>query len=288
MRRDLHVMEQICYLGDQELRNSPAPLHSAAPRDAARSSRALAASQFVAVMEPYWTTTLRRVATMATWQAIVEPFGITVFGSSIKRVPPDLVSLRFAVSRLDENPKMAFRQTREDAATVMAFLSDTGVQDLQSSNIVLHETHRFIGGEQRFIGYTAKIAFHLVLHRLDAMEKVITGVVEAGVNEFTSVDYQTSRLQEIREEVRREAIDAARKKAENYCRAAGVSLGPVKHIEDVNPDILNRVGEGHVQREPLAMEDISSEAIDPGSIQVAGTVFVSYGIAEEKAGQRNR
>jgi hypothetical protein len=36
MRRDLHVMEQFCYLGGQELVKAQAPLHSAAPRDASR------------------------------------------------------------------------------------------------------------------------------------------------------------------------------------------------------------------------------------------------------------
>ena len=36
MRRDLHVMEQICYLGEQEWMQSQAPLHSASPRGPVR------------------------------------------------------------------------------------------------------------------------------------------------------------------------------------------------------------------------------------------------------------
>ncbi len=41
-------------------------------------------------------------------QAIERPFGITVFGSSIMRIEPDIASLRFAVTRLEQHPKMHF------------------------------------------------------------------------------------------------------------------------------------------------------------------------------------
>ena len=37
-------------------------------------------------------------------QAITNPFGITVFGSSVSRVAPDIASIRAAVSVLEPKP----------------------------------------------------------------------------------------------------------------------------------------------------------------------------------------
>jgi hypothetical protein len=40
--------------------------------------------------------------------AITHPFGISVFGSTLLRVPPDSVVIRAAITRLDEKPSEAF------------------------------------------------------------------------------------------------------------------------------------------------------------------------------------
>jgi uncharacterized protein YggE len=50
---------------------------------------------------------------------------------------------------------------------------------------------------------------------------------------------------------RRLAIAAAQEKAQIYANAAGVSIGHVLHIQDVNPQVLQGRGEGHVQREQV-------------------------------------
>jgi len=47
---------------------------------------------------------------MQIQQALQTPFGISTFGSSIVRVDPDIASLKFTVSRLEQHPKEAFRQ----------------------------------------------------------------------------------------------------------------------------------------------------------------------------------
>ncbi len=64
-------------------------------------------------------------------------------------------------------------------------------------------------------------------------------LVEAGVNSVEGVDFQVSNLAEVRSEARKQAMLAARRKADVYAAAAGITLGPVVHIEDTNPDLLS-------------------------------------------------
>jgi uncharacterized protein YggE len=211
-------------------------------------------------------------------QSIETPFGVNVFGSSIVRVEPDVASLRFAVSRLKLQPKDAFRETHEAVQGVRAYLAQAGFDDVGSSRVTLAESFRYLDGENRFEGYVAKVTFQVLLHDLDRIEEILVGVTDAGANHVEKVDLQTSRLKELRAEARQRAVAAAREKAEGYCQAAGVSLGPVIHIEDASPTRLRGAPEGHVARETPPDDEGPLRAFDPGSIVVGAAVMVAFKI----------
>lgn len=139
-----------------------------------------------------------------------------------------------------------------------------------------------MGGEQKFIGYAARVEFSIILRELDRVEEVLTGLVDAGANELGSLSFQTTRLKELRAEVRKMAVAAAREKALIYSEAAGVALGDVLHIEDVNPNVLQGRGEGHVRREPVVDNDLDKQPLDPGSIDIGAAVLVGFGIRQKQ------
>jgi hypothetical protein len=204
-------------------------------------------------------------------QLIQNPFGINVFGSSIIRVEPDIASLNFAVSRTEQHPKDAFKKVREASQSVRKYLEQSKVEEVNTSRVSISQTYKFISGEQKFLGYTAKIVFHVLLRQLDQMEELLSGLVDAGVNELEGVEFQTTKLKELRADARRQAISAAREKAENYCSAAGIELGKIIHIEDVNPDNLSG-RESHVERGLAG----GAQAFDPGNININAAVIVAY------------
>jgi uncharacterized protein YggE len=73
-------------------------------------------------------------------------------------------------------------------------------------------------------------------------------------------------------------VAAAREKADVYCRAAGVSVGGVVSIEDVNPNVVRGSGEGSTITE-VAFDDAGPErALSPGSIIVSAAVTVVFAI----------
>ena len=210
-------------------------------------------------------------------QSIQYPLGVNVFGSFIIRVKPDIAIIKFSVNRLAQKPKDAFQETREAAQNAQNYLSQSNVGEFGSSRITMFPSFRYVKTEEKFLGYTASISFNIRMRDLNRIEEVLTGIVDAGANRIESVDYQTSRLKELRANARRHAIEAAREKAENYSRAAGIKLGSVIHIEDVNPDTL-RGREGHVPREMQSDNEEDTSAFDPGSIAVGAAVLVAFEI----------
>jgi uncharacterized protein len=217
-------------------------------------------------------------------QEISNPFGITVFGSATVRVEPDVAVLNFSVYETRPTPKEAFEAIRESAQKVQSFLAQAHIKDGGSSRISLSESFTYRDGTNHFNGYQTWVQFRVILYDLNQVENILVGIMDAGVNKITEVDFQTTRLKEIRAEARRQAIAAAREKAEIYCLAAGVQLGNVIHIEDINPQAFERQGtmaRGHGQATQDIVDDVNaSKAFDPDSIVVAGTVRVAYKIQD--------
>jgi uncharacterized protein YggE len=210
--------------------------------------------------------------------AMTQP-GVKVFGSAVLRVEPDVAALQFAVSRQAKNPRDAFKETHTAVKALRAYLAKTGTAgDVAASRVTLSRTFEYINGRQQPTGYSARVAFNVILSDLAQMEELLAGVVDAGANEIDAVEFRTTRLKEHRAEARRRAVAAGREKAENYCRAAGVGLGPVVNIEDVSPEVLRGSGEGHTSRETSSDEG-PDRAFAPGSIVVGAAVSRVYAVA---------
>jgi uncharacterized protein len=212
---------------------------------------------------------------------IENPFGITVFGSALVRVPPDYAFISAAVGRAEEKPSDAVAKAQEGARVVAEFLRERHVGEFGTSRISLFRDSR-INNPQQF--HRAVVGFTIKVTQLDQLDSLITGVVEAGANEISMVQFQTSRLKEFRVKARGLAIAAAREKATNYAVAAGVSVGNVIHIQDVNPNHAQPFLAGaHFQsrgqeQSPTEFEETVSEkqTLDPGAIEVAAAVLVAF------------
>ena len=206
--------------------------------------------------------------------------GVKVFGSAILRLPPDTASILIAVSRLEKQPKDAFAAARTGAQAVHAYLQKLGLKDFSASRVTLSQEHRYSNGEQLFVGYQARIGYSVFLRELDRVDEVVAGLITAGANELNAVTFQTTRLKDVRADARRQAILAAREKAEVYASAAGISLGHVIGIEDVNPEVLSGRSESHVKRELSTDDPGEQKAIDPGAITVGAAVTVIFAIRQ--------
>ena len=218
---------------------------------------------------------------MYNTHAIETPFGISVFGSAIIRAEPDIASIEFAANCLEQHPKDAFSKVRSIAQEIRTFLGNSKFTEYGSSRVALSEERSFIQGEQKFRGYKASVSFNLLLRDLDRMEELLTGIVDVGANEIKAVDFQVSKLKELRAEARQRSIIAAREKAEIYCNAANVKLGQVIHINDINPESLRgRESHGLHGQIGIGADDLGQDgAFNPGAIVVGGAVMMAFEIA---------
>jgi uncharacterized protein len=219
-----------------------------------------------------------------TNQSIEHPVGVSVYGSAVLRTEPDRAVAEVGIARVASTAKAAFSETGKAAEAVGRSIRRNNLTPdaVEVSRVVLTTAYEGFGNTQKFIGYRARVTFRIVIDHLDRVEKVLTDAVEAGANEVTSVKYLTTRLAELRAQARREAVAAARRKAEIYCEAAGIALGHVLHIEDVNPDSMAHRG-GHAEAAgPDGQDDEAAlGALKSGSLVVSAAVMMTWGILHD-------
>jgi uncharacterized protein YggE len=215
---------------------------------------------------------------MYTNQSIQRALGITVFGSTLVRVDADYASVRFAVTRLAAKPKEAFDEARAGAARVGEALRALGIadRDVRSGDVSLAEEYAGFNQDRRMVGFRASIPFHALVRDFGKVEPLLVAVVDAGADRVTSVHHKTSRLRELRASARAGAVEAARRKAEQYAEAAHVKLGAVIHMEDINPDETSR--RSNFPDIDLSGDQPDAEARNPGAINVGGAVMVTFAI----------
>lgn len=216
---------------------------------------------------------------MFSAQSIPNPYGVSVFGSSIIRVEPDTVVIRFSVSRVDPKTDKAFSLAHDAVRKIQNYLHTIKGIDVSVSKVTLHQYTEYNNGKHEFKGYQSNVGFTVILRNLALLEDVLKGVIEAGANRIDKIDFQTTRLKELRAEARKQAISAAIEKAQIYCSAAGKTLGDIIHIEDVNPDSLHG-REGHVQSQTPTDDEGDLRPFSSDSIAVNGAVRLAFNFAD--------
>jgi uncharacterized protein len=222
---------------------------------------------------------MRHMARSRGVEMIERPWGITAFSTASVQAAPDLARLRFRVTRLEQTPAQAFAVTSGAVGEVRRVIRQHGVPDgsVQRSQLSLASSWSY-GNERKFLGYQCQASFVVESRELDGIQQLLVDVVAAGANEIQGVNFDVADKPALRAEARREAVAAARRKAQLYAEAASVRLGPVLHVEDVDPD---KLGEGGYRSHSSAASSISAEDLAPGQVVVSAAVILGFAIAHD-------
>lgn len=205
---------------------------------------------------------------------VERPWGVTVHGSASVRAEPDLVRARFKVSRTEQGPSEAFAAAGEAVRAVRRVLREHGIPDeaVAQSQVDLRGSWAFGGPERTFVGHQCEASFSVESRDLEDVQPLLVDLVAAGANEIEGVEFAVAAEDDLRARARRQAVEAARRKAEQYAEAAGVRLGAVLHIEDVD------------QAQPYQAHELSAGAptdLVPGHVTVSAAVVLGFSITHD-------
>ncbi|WP_257170069.1 SIMPL domain-containing protein [Bradyrhizobium sp. SRS-191] len=165
---------------------------------------------------------------------------ITVSGEGSVQAPPDLAQIDAGVASDAKTAREAAEANNAAMAKVLQALKTAWIadKDVQTSRLSLQpqyaQTNR--PGQTTVTGYRASNRVTIKLHDVAKVANVIDAVVAAGANDVGNVFFSVAEPSKLLDEAREKAVTDARRKAEIYAKAAGVTLGqPLNIAEDGAP-----------------------------------------------------
>jgi hypothetical protein len=172
------------------------------------------------------------------------PPAISVTGEASISVPPDLASVDAGVATDAKTAREAQDANNMAMAKVLAALKGASIEpkDIQTSRLSLQPQYGpNRSGPSPIVGYRASNRVTVRVRDVSKVAGVIDTLVGAGANDIGNVGFEVSQASKLLDDAREKAVADARRKAEIYARAAGVTLGaPLSISEEGAPQPIFR------------------------------------------------
>ncbi|MFE7647046.1 SIMPL domain-containing protein [Streptomyces phaeoluteigriseus] len=196
------------------------------------------------------------------------------------RIEPQLVRVRLTVDVLEQAPDRAFQEAGAAVARLPEVLREVlrghGIPDasVSGSRLKLDSEYDGYAGERTFRDYRCTASYVVGTETLDGLQQLVVDAVGAGPHHIDKVEFDVHDKPALRDEARRKAVAAARRKAELCTEAAGVALGPVVHIQDVDSEAHEfRQYRGHGGGGGSSAGDLA-----PGMVEVSAGVLPGFAL----------
>jgi uncharacterized protein YggE len=203
------------------------------------------------------------------------PAAISVTGEARISAPPDLAQIEGGVTSEARTAREASEANNAAMGKVLLALKGAGIdeKDYQTSRLSLQpqSSSSKSNGPPTITGYRASNRVTIRLHDVTKVASVIDTLVGAGANDVGGINFMVSKASKLLDEAREQAIADARRKAEIYAKAAGVTLGAPLGISEGGapaPIVFRRMTAGVPESAPVA----------PGEEILQVSVSVSWAI----------
>jgi uncharacterized protein YggE len=204
----------------------------------------------------------------------VPPSAISVTGEASVSVPPDQAQIDGGVSTEAKTAREASDANNAAMGKVLLALKGAGIdeKDYQTSRLSLQPQYApNRSGPSPVVGYRATNRVTIKLRDVTKVASMIDVLVGAGANDIGGINFMVSQASKLLDEAREQAIADARRKAQIYAKAAGVTLGePIAISEGGSPTPMfrSKVAGGMAASAPVAQ----------GEETLSVTVSVSWAI----------
>jgi hypothetical protein len=214
----------------------------------------------------------------AVSQPVPPPIERTVSVSATGSVAaaPDRASISTGVLTEGATAREAMAQNSAVMQKLIEGLKALGIdaKDIQTTAINISPRYTQPRNNQppTINGYQAQNQVRIVVRKLQTLGDILDKATSLGANQMGGISFDVSNAETLKDDARKVAMTNARRRAELYAVAAGVSLGPVLSISETFRDGPLPV-RGNMR---AAMAD--SVPVEPGSVDLSVQVHVTYGL----------
>ncbi len=218
---------------------------------------------------------------------------IEVSGTGELKIVPDEIVLLFGIETQDMSLDKAKSENDTRARKILSLVKELQIdpKDVQTDYVKISPEYEREDSKTVFKGYEVSVSIQVLLHDTAKYDELVTKALSAGANRLYSVDFRSSEARKHREEARRMALIAARKKAEKMAAALDCRIGkPLSIVENHQSSqfgggrfISNRAQE--TQEEPAGDLDSDQSTLALGRISVTTMVSVRFELIDNRTGR---
>lgn len=169
---------------------------------------------------------------------------IRLSGTGTVRAAPDMATVNTGVTTQAETAREALDANTEAMAALVAALREAGLEDRDIQTSDFSVSPQYVYSDQRdengytlppeIQGYQVSNAVTIIVRDLEALGAVLDQAVTVGANTINGISFEVADTAKLEEEARKLAVANAITKAETYAEAAGIELGSIESITEVD------------------------------------------------------
>jgi uncharacterized protein len=200
---------------------------------------------------------------------------ISVTGEATISVPPDQAQVEAGVTSDGKTAREASEANNVTMGKVLLALKAAGIdgKDIQTSRLSLQPQSAPNRSTNAIAGYRASNQVTVRLRDITKVAGTIDLLLGAGANDIGGIHFMVSQASKLLDDAREQAVADARRKADIYAKAAGVTLGTPLSIAEEG-------GSAPVFRGKMAMAPMAATPVAQGEETLSVTVSVSWAIRQ--------
>ena len=204
---------------------------------------------------------------------------VTVSGTGTVGVQADIATINMAVVTSNRSVVEASRLNAEAVAKVRADLIEAGhsADSIVTDGYTINQDVSYRNGLPIRGDYRVSNSMHIVVRNISNIGNAIDIAVNAGANEFSSIDFSVNDMEGALREARTQAVKQAYEAANLMAKTAGAELGQIVSIAEERNDGFRSVMNNSAK---MAMDLAAGEStmVSPGKQIVSVTVSCVYEI----------
>ncbi len=202
---------------------------------------------------------------------------ITVTGTGLVTLTPDIAYINIGVQSQDASASVAVTQNNTNAQAIIAAIKASGVadKDIQTTNFSIYAQQQYdSNGQITGILYVVNNTVYVTVRDLTKLGGLLDATVRSGANTINSISFDVADKTAALSQARLAAVADAKKQADELTGATNVSLGDVQTISYYDSSAPVTV---NYSRADMAAGG-GSVPVQSGSMQITTTVTIVYAL----------
>lgn len=206
-------------------------------------------------------------------QLVPSPPTVHVSGEGIVKVVPDQVLIKSRIEHEGDDPQEVKKQNDAVVNQVIKYLKSEGIDEknIKTDYLNLNKNYNY---NDKTYSYVANQAISIKLESLKNYEKIMSGLLESGLNRIDGIQFMSSEKEAHTALARKKAVEHAKTKAEQYAGALGQKIGHAVKISELETENYPPVYRMEMMKS--SADSSGQETMAPGEMEVSTKVTVSF------------